>query len=216
MNLAPLIDHTILSPDTSRDDVRRICDEAVAHGFAAVCIPPYFVPQANDLLIDTEVQVATVIGFPFGYSKTSAKVEEIKKAIDEGADELDIVINRCALRSGRWNFVQSDLESMTVAAQYKGKKVKAILETSQVDDEELEKLCQICNEVGVDFVKTSTGFSQGGATLEAIRKIRSWAKPGIEIKASGGIRTHEQAVAMVEAGASRIGTSNGVALLELT
>lgn len=213
MNLAPLIDHTILSADTSIADVERICKEALEHSFAAVCIPPYFVLDAKELVAESEVKVATVIGFPLGYSVTASKVEEIKKAIDEGADELDVVINRAALKSGRWNYVQSDLESMTFATQFKGKKIKAILETSQLSDDELKRLCEICSEVGVDFVKTSTGFSREGATLEGLHKMRDWVKQGIGIKASGGIRTHEQAIALVEAGATRLGTSNGMALL---
>ncbi len=213
MDLAPYIDHTLLSPDAKSKDIERICEEAKIHAFCAVCVPPYFVKTANQSLLDTEVKVATVIGFPMGYSKTSAKVEEIKKAIDDGADELDVVVNRCALKSDQWNFLQSDLESMTVAAQFKGKKVKAILETSQLSASELERLCQVCNGIGVDFVKTSTGLSRAGATLDVVRTLKQWIKPGIQIKASGGIRTHEQAVAMIEAGAFRIGTSNGVALL---
>jgi len=213
MDLAPLIDHTLLSPDAKTTDIERICREAEQYGFCAVCIPPYHVKEAWQLLRESQVLVATVVGFPMGYSRTSAKVEEIKKAIDEGADELDVVVNRCALKSGDWSYVRSDLESMTVAAQYKGKLIKAILETSQLADAELEKLCQICNEIGVDFVKTSTGLSREGATLEAVRKMASWVKPSIKIKASGGIRTREQALSLVEAGAARIGTSRGVALL---
>lgn len=214
MNLASYIDHTILKPDTNTEDVRQLCEEAIAHGFAAVCVPPYFVKNAYQLLEDSTVKVATVIGFPMGYSATFAKVEEIKRAIDEGAHELDVVINLCAVKSQNWNYVQNDIASVTTAAHLKAKKIKVILETGLLTDEEIRRLAAICREVEPDFVKTSTGFSGGGASLRVVEMLReALSGTPIKIKASGGIRSAEDALAMIEAGAERLGSSSGVRIV---
>lgn len=208
-----LIDHTLLKPDTTQSDVAQLCKEAEEYGFGAVCVPPFYVRHSVEMLGGSRaVQVATVIGFPMGYSATAAKVEEIKRAVDEGAGEVDVVINLCAVKSGNWNFVRNDIDSMTRAAHLHGRVIKVILETALLSESELEKLATICAEVGPDFVKTSTGFNGGGATVVAVRRLRQLLPESIQIKASGGIRTAEAMEQMIEAGATRIGTSSGVAI----
>ena len=213
MSLANLIDHTLLKPDSSLTDIEKLCHEAIQHKFAAVCIPPYFVREAKDLLADTKVKVATVIGFPMGYAATPSKVEEIKRALDEGADELDVVANVSAIKSNNWNYVKNDIDSATRAVHLKGKAIKLIIETTLLSEEEIRKVCEICKDSGVNFVKTSTGY-QGGATVETVALLRSILPKSIKIKASGGIRTREQVEQMVAAGADRIGTSSGIAIVE--
>jgi deoxyribose-phosphate aldolase len=213
MDLHGFIDHTILKPDCSGEDVQRVCEEAIAHQFAAVCIPPYYVKTAHQLLEGSSVKVATVIGFPLGYNPTPAKVEEVKKAIDEGADEVDAVVNICAVKNGNWNYVTNDIESMVTIARLRGKLSKIILETGLMTDEEIKKLCEICVQAGADYVKTSTGFNGTGATLHAVKLMHDTLKGGAKIKASGGIRTAFDAQQFIEAGASRLGTSSGPSLI---
>ncbi len=213
MKLEKYIDHTILRPDTTLEDIKKLCEEATTHGFFAVCVPPFFVKHARQFLLKSDVKISTVVGFPMGYSTTSAKVEEIKKAVDEGADELDVVINICAVKSGLWNYVQSDIDSMTTATHIKAKQIKVILETGLMNEEEIRRLCGICQEVEPNFVKTSTGFNGSGATLEAVKLLRECLNTKIKIKASGGIRSREAALAMIEAGAARLGTSSGVKIV---
>ena len=214
MNLASVIDHTILRVDCRLDEIKKLCTEAGTFGFASVCVPPYFVKEAARILEDSRVKVSTVIGFPMGYSTTPAKVEEIKRAINDGAGEIDVVINICAVKEGNWYYVKSDLESMTLAAHLKGKVIKVIFETSILSTEEVRKLCTICKELGVDYVKTSTGMNGGGATPEIVELLRAELPKSIKIKASGGIRTAEQAKALLAAGANRLGTSGGVAIIQ--
>ena len=213
MNLSSYIDHTILKPDCNTQDIQRICEEAMTHNFAAVCIPPFYVSLAANLLEESPVKVATVIGFPLGYNTTPAKVEEVKKAIDEGADEVDAVINICAVKNANWNYVANDIESVVTATHLKGKKVKIILETGLLTSDEIKKVCELCVKSGADFVKTSTGFSDTGATIEAVNLMRETVGKKAKIKASGGIRTPEDAQRFVEAGASRLGTSSGPLLI---
>jgi len=213
MNIASVIDHTILKPDCSIDDIKRICTEAATHQFASVCVPPYYIKDAARFLDGENVKVSTVIGFPFGYTATVAKVEEIKRAINDDIDELDVVINIAAVKSGHWNHVKSDIDSITMAAHLKGKVIKVIFETSLLSKDEIKKLCVICNEKGVDYVKTSTGFNGAGATEEMVRFLKENLSSKIKIKASGGIKTKEQAEALVNAGAARLGTSSGLALI---
>jgi len=208
MDLTGVIDHTILLPDCTSEDVEALCDEAHKYKFKAVCIPPYFVREVARKLQDSPVKVATVIGFPMGYSCTPAKVEEVKRAIEEGADEVDVVINICAVKNSNWSYVKNDIESMTMATHSKGKIIKIILEANLLNEEELHQLCEICNQAGVNFVKTSTG-TNGGASVEMVSILREKLKEGIKIKASGGIRNREQAEALIEVGAARIGTSAG-------
>ncbi len=214
MELNHKIDHTFLKPDAKEEDIRRLCDEALQYGFAAVCIPPFYVPLAAEMLADSSVAVATVIGFPLGYSCTAAKVEEIKKAINDGAEELDVVVNLCAVKSGRWNVVRNDMDAVIRAAHLKGKIVKIIIETGLLTDEEMKRLCQMAAELEADFVKTSTGFNGPGASVEVVRKLRKCLPKGAKIKASGGIRTPEFAQELVEAGADRLGASSGPLLVK--
>ncbi len=215
MELAGFIDHTLLKPDTRGEDIKKLCEEALAYHFAAVCVPPFYVKDAVNQLDETRVKVSTVVGFPFGYSTTSAKVEEIKRALDEGANEVDVVVNIAAIKNGSWNYVQNDIASMTTAVHLKGKQVKIILETGLMNDEEVERLCEICREVEPDFVKTSTGYNGSGATVETVKRLHQLLEGSpIKIKASGGIRSLADAQAMIEAGASRIGSSSGVHIME--
>ncbi len=215
--MASFIDHTVLRADSTLDDIRKVCREAVQFKFPVVCVPPFYVKNAKEMLREEReeapVKVATVIGFPMGYSTTAAKVEEIKRAIDDGASEVDVVINICAVKSELWNYVHNDIDSTVTAAHLKGKKVKIILETGLLTEEEIQKLCGICNEAKPDFVKTSTGFNGDGATVQMIGFLKDNLLPGIKIKASGGIRTREDALRLVEAGAKRIGSSASVRIM---
>ena len=207
-----LIDHTYLAPDCTGGDVDRICAEALLHEFRAVCVPPYFVNRAHKLLSGSKVQLATVVAFPYGYQETAVKVQEIRRAMDEGADELDIVINLSAVKSGDWSYVRSDIESVSTTARLKGKVSKLIVEAGSLTEEELKRVCDICNDVKPSFVKTCTG-TRGGASVDQVAFLRANLHADIRIKASGGIRDKATANALVEAGADRIGTSSGISLL---
>lgn len=211
-DLAKYIDHTVLKSDCSKEDIEKLCAEAQEFGFCAVCVPPYFVQQAVRHLEEDKTKVATVVGFPMGYSATAAKVEEIKRAVDEGVDELDVVINIAAVRNRAWNTVSSDINSCVSAAHMRGKVIKVIIEASVLTDEEIAKVCEICAEEQVDYVKTSTGM-QGGATLKMVENLRSLLPENIKIKASGGVRDAAKAERLIELGADRIGTSSGVSIL---
>lgn len=213
MNLASKIDHTLLKADASEKEVKKICAEAMEFGFAAVCIPPYFVRKSKLWLSDSKVKVATVVGFPLGYSHTPAKVEEARRAIDEGADEIDMVINLIALKAGDWNYLKNELTSAATIVQLRGGKLKVILETGLLNETEIIKACELCKEMTVDFVKTSTGFIQPGATVEAVKLLRANLPKSIKIKASGGIRTKEFALELIEAGADRLGCSASVSIV---
>ena len=213
MELASLIDHTLLKADMSLNDLEQLCSEAIQHQFVAVCIPPYYVKKAAEILQDSEVNIATVCGFPMGYNCTSAKVEEAKRAIDEGASEVDMVVNVNAVKNADWNYVKNDINSVSLIVQLKGGKIKVIFETALLDDDEIIKLCEICAEVGVDFVKTSTGFNGEGANERTIRLMRDHLPSNVHIKASGGIRNREDAMKMVEAGADRIGASRSIEII---
>lgn len=208
MNLSKYIDFTLLKPDCTPDNIRQLCDSARQYQFASVCIPPFFVKQASDHLADSTVKIATVVGFPMGYSATPAKVEEIKKALDDGADEIDAVINICAVKSGNWNYVRNDIDSMTTAVHLKGKSIKIIIETGLLSEEEIQKVCELALELKPDFIKTSTGIHGEGATVHVVRFLQQQLQGKIRIKASGGIRTPEDAARLIEAGAARIGTSS--------
>jgi deoxyribose-phosphate aldolase len=216
MNIETYIDHTILRPTTTAEDVRNLCAEAMQHNFAAVCVPPPFVNNAKRLLRSTITNVATVIGFPFGYSVAAAKVVESEKAIEDGADELDIVINLSALKSGSWSYLESEMKKLKQSIHSKGKIIKVIIESGVLSDEEIIKCCEIYSAIGVDYLKTSTGYAEKGATLEAVQLMRANLPSDIKIKASGGIKTYEMAKMYIEAGASRIGTSSGVAIVNQT
>lgn len=213
MNLAPLIDHTLLKPDATEAEVKQLCDEAREHGFFGVCVPPYFVRKCKLWLRDTGVKVITVIGFPFGYSHTPAKVEEARRAIDEGAHELDMVINIIALKAGDMNYLKNELTSVATMTQLRGGKLKVILETSLLTREEIVSACKLCAEMSVDFVKTSTGYNGQGASVEAVKLLRESLPRQVKVKASGGIRDKNFAIELVRAGADRIGSSSSLKLL---
>ncbi len=211
--LAGFIDHTILKADCSKADIQKLCSEAIEYDFAAVCIPPYWVKTSVLLLEKSKCKVATVIGFPMGYSATASKVEEIKRAIDEGADELDVVINICALKEGNWSYVANDINTMTTAVHLKGKVIKVILETGLLTTSEIQKVSEICMKARTDFIKTSTGFNGGGATIEAVETMKAVVGNKVKIKASGGIKTAKDAQSFINAGANRLGCSSGVAIV---
>lgn len=214
IQLKDYIEHTILRPDTTREQVARLCDEATAFQMAAVCVPPYFVRYASELLAKSKVKVVTVVGFPLGYSSIPGKIEEAKKAIEDGADEIDTVMNIAAFKSGDFAQVKDGIESLCTLCRLKNKVLKVIIETCLLSDEEIVQACQICAEAGADYVKTSTGFNGEGAKEEHVRLMRQVLPPKIKIKASGGIRDRDTALELIHAGADRIGTSSGVKILQ--
>jgi len=214
INIASVIDHTTLKVDTTKEDIKRLCEEAKAANFFAVCVSPYFVRYAATQLEGSSVKIVTVIGFPFGFSATPAKAEEARRVLEEGADEIDVVVNLNALKSGDWNYIRNDIQTMIFLAHKKGRIVKVIFETGLLTKEEIEKLCEICAELDVNFVKTSTGYYKKGATVSVIKYLRKLLPKKIKIKASGGIRSAKKAQAMIAAGADRIGTSSGIKIIE--
>lgn len=214
MHLNQHIEHTVLKADTKEKDIEKLCKEAVEHEFIGVCVPPYFVKSARKYLKNTEVKIVTVVGFPLGYSSTPAKVEEARKALDEGAKEIDMVINIAALKNKDYNYVSNDIQSLCTIVQLKGGILKVILETALLTKEEKIKACEICSKIGVDYVKTSTGFAKSGATIEDVKLMKQNSSSKVKIKASGGIKTKEFALQLIEAGASRLGTSSGVELIK--
>lgn len=213
MNIANYIDHSTLKADTTKSDVLQLCKEAIANEFHAVCVPPYWVREAKKQLKGTKVKIATVVGFPMGYSHTPAKIEESKRAIDEGANEVDWVINIIALKEGDWNYLKNELTSATAMVHLRGGILKVILEASLLTDDEIIAACKLCSEMSVDFVKTSTGFHGVGATVELIELLRKNLPSSVKIKASGDIDSLEDAMALIKAGADRIGSSMGVKIV---
>jgi deoxyribose-phosphate aldolase len=211
--LAATIDHTLLDPAADGVAIDRVCDEALVHGFAAVCVAPVWIGRVARRVGERGVQPCSVIGFPTGAHRTETKVEEARRAIGEGARELDVVIALWALKSGDLAAVARDLEAV-VAAAGAGTTVKAILETCRLASDEKRVAARLAVEAGVAFVKTSTGFAGGGATVEDVRLLRAVVGAGCGVKASGGLRTTAQALELLGAGASRLGTSVGPALLD--
>ena len=209
--LAALIDHTLLKPGTTRAQVEALCDEARTHGFASVCVPPTHVAHATICLMG-QVRTCTVIGFPLGANLAAVKVSEACLAVADGADELDVVIHLGALKDGDAQAVLRDLASVVVVAE--GRVVKAILETALLTDDEIDLACAVAVDAGVKFVKTSTGFGPGGATVEAVARMRRAVGPGLGVKASGGVSDAATARAMLAAGADRLGSSRSVAILD--
>jgi deoxyribose-phosphate aldolase len=213
IQLNTTIEHTLLKPYCSVADVEKLCAEAVEHNFYGVCVIPYFVRNAKNFLKGSNVKLITVVGFPFGYNHTPAKVEEVKKVIDAGADEIDMVMNVAALKNGDYNVVANDIESVAMAVHMHNKIIKVIIESGVLSDDEIVKACEICANAGVNFVKTSTGYAEKGSTVEAVQLIRKTLPEKIKIKASGGIKTKEFALKLIEAGADRIGTSSGIEII---
>ncbi|RLF78816.1 deoxyribose-phosphate aldolase, partial [Thermococci archaeon] len=208
MNIAKYIDHTNLKSYATKEDIIKLCEEAKKYGFYAVCVNPYRVKLAKEHLKGTDIKVASVIGFPLGATPTEVKVFEAKKALENGADELDMVINIGALKDKNYEYVKKDIEDVTKVAHEKGAIVKVIIETCYLSEEEKEIACKLAMEAGADFVKTSTGFGTGGATIEDVKLMRKVVGDKLGVKAAGGIRTYEEALAMINAGANRIGTSS--------
>jgi deoxyribose-phosphate aldolase len=213
MELNQMIDHTILKADATEADVLRIIEEAKKYNFFSVCINPCWVSLAKEELAGTDVAVCTVIGFPLGANTSEVKAYEATDAITNGATEVDMVINVGALKSKQYKKVLKDIQAVVEAAKDKAL-VKVIIETALLTDEEKVKVCELAKEAGADFVKTSTGFSTGGATVADVALMRQTVGPDMGVKASGGIHNEQEAQAMIEAGATRIGTSAGVAIME--
>lgn len=213
VNLAKMIDHTILKAETTKEDITKVCEEAKEYGFFSVCVNPTWVEMVSELLEGSEVKVCTVIGFPLGATTSETKVFETENAIKNGAQEIDMVINIGKLKDGEDKFVEEDIKAVVKAAEGKAL-VKVIIEASLLSEEEKIRACKLAVKAGADYVKTSTGFSTGGATVEDIRVMREIVGHDIGVKASGGVRDRIAADNMVEAGASRIGASSSVSIVK--
>ena len=213
MPLNKYIDHTILKPTCLVADIEKLCAEAKQYDFAAVCVPPNFVKLAKEKLVGSTVQVATVIGFPFGYSATEAKIAEIILAMVDGADELDVVANISAIKNGDWSAIADEINHIMPIIRSKNKVVKIIIESGVLTDDEIIKCCDIYGIAGIDYLKTSTGYAEKGASVEAVKLFRKYLPEQVQIKASGGIRDYATAQLMIDAGATRIGCSAGVAIV---
>lgn len=212
MNYNKMIDHTVLKADTPLETVKKICDEAMEYGFASVCINPCHVAYCADYLKDSDVNVCTVIGFPLGANTSAVKAFETKDAIANGADEIDMVMNIGALKDKNYDLVRDDVKAVVEAAN--GTLVKVILETCLLTEDEIKKACELCVEAKADYVKTSTGFSTRGATIEDVRIMKEAVHGKAKVKAAGGVRTPEDMVKIFAAGADRIGTSAGCSLVK--
>jgi deoxyribose-phosphate aldolase len=216
--MASLIDQTLLKPDATKDDIKRLCQEAINYGFWSVCVNPSYISLAARILRDTQVKVCSVVGFPLGANTPEVKAFEAEKAIRDGANEIDMVINLGALKSGDYELVKRDIRDIVkqgVRAQ-RDTIVKVIIETGFLSDDEKALACEVVKESGANFVKTSTGFNTRGATVQDVRVIRKLVGPEFGVKASGGIRTYRDAVKLIEAGANRIGTSSGTSIIKGT
>ena len=211
--LAQLIDHTLLKPEATREQIDRLCHEALEYRFASVCVNPTHVGRCAELLRGSDVKVCTVVGFPLGATTTAVKAYETRQAIDDGATEIDMVINVGALKSGDFDAVQADIAAVVDTAHAAGALVKVIIETALLSDEEKAAACRLAQAAGAEFVKTSTGFGPGGATVEDVALMRRVVGPEMGVKASGGVRNYTDVLAMVAAGATRIGASAGVAIV---
>ena len=211
MPINQYIDHTLLKPESTQEQIDHLLSEAVEYQFASVCVNPTWVAHCSKTLAGTGVKVCTVVGFPLGANTSSVKAFETKDAIANGADEIDMVINVGQLKSGQYEVVKADIRAVVEASQ--DKLVKVIIETCLLTNDEKVKACQLAVSAGADFVKTSTGFSAAGATVEDIVLLRETVGPNIGVKAAGGARSYEDAEAFIEAGATRIGTSSGVAIV---
>ena len=212
MELNKYIDHTNLKMNATTKDIEKLCNEAIEYGFASVCINPFYVSLASEMLKDTNVQVCTVIGFPLGMNTISVKEYEAIDAINNGANEIDMVINVGALKDKDYEYVKKEIE--TIRDSIGGNILKVIIETCYLTDEEIIKMTEICNETFVNFIKTSTGFGADGAKVEQVEIMNHYRSETLEIKASGGIKTYDDMLQIIEAGATRIGTSSGVQIMK--
>lgn len=211
--LARLIDHTQLKPDATPADIERACEEALEHRFASVCVNPSYVPMVAAKLEGSQVKACTVVGFPLGATTTTAKVCEAEQGLRDGATELDMVLLIGALKAGEHDQVQADIAAVAEVCHDKGGLLKVILETALLTDDEKVTACKLAQTAGADFVKTSTGFASHGATVADVRLMRSTVAPQMGVKAAGGIHSYEEAMDLIEAGATRIGASAGVQII---
>ena len=214
MTIAQYIDHTILKPTTLLSEVEKICLEAIEYNFASVCVPPLFVKKAKVLLKDSKVKIATVIGFPFGYSAVEAKLAETVLAIVDGADELDMVINISAIKNNDWQYLAGEINAILPIVKKQNKVIKIIIESGILTNEEIIKCCDLYGAAGVNFLKTSTGYAEKGATVEAVALMRKHLADSVQIKASGGIKSYTFAKELIAAGATRIGCSSSIQLVK--
>ena len=212
--LARIIDHTMLKADATPAEIEQLCDEALRHHFASVCINPSYVPLAAAKLADSDVAVCTVIGFPLGATTTTAKVCEAEQSLDDGAIELDMVLHIGALKAGQRDRVREDLEKVAEVCHEGGGLLKVIIETALLTDDEKVLACQLAQEAQADFVKTSTGFAAAGAKVDDVRLMRDTVGPRMGVKAAGGIHSYDEAMALVKAGANRLGASAGIRIVE--
>ncbi len=215
LHLAQFIEHTRLAPQTKIENIYTLCDEAIQYQFPVVCMSPYFVAKAHRYLSqqNAQTQLATVVGFPMGYNHTTSKIEDIKKSIDNGAKDIDAVINLSALMGDDWNYLHKEIMNIADTCRLYGVNSKIIIETAYLQTTHYHKLAQICIEAQVDYVKTSTGFAPTGATVEAVKLLSQLLPEQIQIKASGGIKTKAFAIELLKAGANRLGTSSGIAIV---
>lgn len=213
MQLAAYIDHTILKPTTLLAEVEQVCKEASEYGFAAVCVPPNFVKKAKEYLVGTNVKVATVIGFPFGYSAVESKLAEIVLAMVDGVDELDVVANISAIKNQDWVYLANELNHIMPVVKSKNKTIKIIIESGILTDDEMIKCCELYGVAGIDYLKTSTGYAEKGASVAAVKLFRLHLPDAVQIKASGGIRDYSFAAELIAAGATRLGCSASVAIV---
>ncbi|RZK57642.1 MAG: deoxyribose-phosphate aldolase [Hymenobacter sp.] len=213
-NLAATLDHTLLRPDCTEAQITQLCQEARQHGFASACVPPCYVPVAARELSGSGVAVCTVIGFPLGYNSPRVKFREAEIALAEGATELDLVLNISALKSGNLTAVKAEVEDLADLCDVNDALLKVIIETALLTEEEMATAARLCAEAGAAFVKTSTGFASRGASVADVELLRRVLPPEVRIKASGGIRTRAQALALLAAGAARLGTSNSLVIIQ--
>jgi deoxyribose-phosphate aldolase len=210
MNIAPYIEHTLLKQTTTLAEVETLCKEAKEYGFAAVCVPPLYVKKAKEILANSEVKVATVIGFPMGYCAIEAKVAEIVLAVVDGVDELDMVANISAIKNSDWTFIGNEINTIMPIIKNKDKVIKVIIESGVLTDDEIIKCCDIYGTAGLDYLKTSTGFAEKGASIHDVQLMRAHLPDSVKIKASGGIRSYSFAKELINAGANRIGCSASI------
>lgn len=211
MELNRMIDHTLLKPEATREQIKKLCEEALEYHFKSVCVNPFWVNYASEILKGSDVEVCTVIGFPLGANTTTLKAFETKEAVENGADEIDMVINIGLLKAEEYDLFEKDIKAVVDAA--KGKLVKVILETCLLSDEEIIKASELSMNAGADYVKTSTGFNSEGATVHAVKLMRQTVGDKLGVKASGGIRDLKKSMDMIENGASRLGVSAGIAII---
>ncbi len=214
MELNKYIDHTNLKATATKSDIKNLCEEAIKYGFASVCVHPFYIKYAKELLADNNIDITTVIGFPLGMNTISTKEYEAINAVEDGADEIDMVINVGALKDNDYEYVKKEIETIRDAID--GKTLKVIIETCYLTEEEIIRMTEICNETFANFIKTSTGFGTDGAKVSDVKLMKEHLNDVLQIKASGGIKTKEDMIAMIEAGAMRIGTSSGVKIMEET